>query len=263
MAQKEKKFAGRVPVETLKEWGFNVESIQRNDEIWNDLESGRKTKQLLRFSIKLNNMDKEVPVVCRVHLYEDKDGKVIPFLHTVRASIDASNYKGHDFTKAEAEELFKKGQIRKPVLLQIGNNTKPCLVGVDRETKEIIHVPVENIHVKNNLLGAEIKEDQIAIIKNGGLIVVEGMVKNGVPLEPIAIRFDLNKDVNWGALSFTKATPELLQEARRDLEEYHQESKGTKQIVDISPDIRNKMLEAIDNNQAKKEKNNKNKGRGI
>ena len=76
-------------------------------------------------------------------------------------------------------------------------------------------------------------------------------------LEPIAIRFDLNKDVNWGALSFTKATPELLQEARRDLEEYHQESKGTKQTVDISPDIRNKMLEAIDNNQAKKEKNNR------
>ena len=50
---------------------------------------------------------------------------------------------------------------------------------------------------------------------------------------------------------------------KRDLEEYHQESKGTKQTVDISPDIRNKMLEAIDNNQAKKEKNNKNKGRGI
>ena len=105
---------------------------------------------------------------------------------------------------------------------------RQCLVGVDRETKEIIHVPVENIHVKNNLLGAEVKEEQIAIIKNGGLIVVEGMVKNGATLEPMAIRFDLNKDVNWGALSFTKATPELLQEARRDLEEYRQVPKGTK-----------------------------------
>ena len=56
MAQKEKKFAGRVPVETLKEWGFNVENIQRNDEIWDDLESGRKTKQLLKFSVKLSNI---------------------------------------------------------------------------------------------------------------------------------------------------------------------------------------------------------------
>ncbi len=46
---KKKKFAGRVPVETLKEWGFNVESIQRNDEIWNDLESGRKQNNFLHF----------------------------------------------------------------------------------------------------------------------------------------------------------------------------------------------------------------------
>ena len=82
--------------------------------------------------------------------------------------------------------------------MQIGNNTKPCLVGVDRETKEIIHVPVENIHVKNNLLGAEIKEDQIAIIKMEDSSLWRAWLKNGVPLEPIAIRFDLNKDVNWG-----------------------------------------------------------------
>ncbi len=57
-------------------------------------------------------MDKEVPVVCRVHLYEDKDGKVIPFLHTVRASIDASNYWGMILQRLKPKNYSKRGKLQ-------------------------------------------------------------------------------------------------------------------------------------------------------
>ena len=129
----EKKFTGSAVEEALKDVGINVASLKANERVWEQIEAGLKT-DMITLTVKLKNVDREIPMAARIHLYENKDGKLDIFIHSVRNRIDVGQHKGHEFTKAEQSQLFNNAQLDHPVLLKLGDRLESCLVGIDKGT---------------------------------------------------------------------------------------------------------------------------------
>lgn len=209
MAKNEKNL--QVPEEVLTSFGIDVETLKKNEKIWSALTKGEKTPLL---SLKGRVGERNIPVSAKLHLWENTEGVQVS-IHPVQSSINLRPYKGHEFTAAEKAMLLSsdQAQISHPVELTLGSKTMPCLIGVDQDTKEIIHLPTQNVYVPEKILGIPISKEMRETIQNGGKILMEGLKKEEKKFDAV-VSFSFATNNGKGSLVFPSPTPKLLQEVR-------------------------------------------------
>lgn len=208
MAQEKKLI---IPTEVLNGLGLNMTALEKDEETLRALESGAKTKLL---QVKGVCNGKEIPFAARIHLWEDATGAVHPYIHPVQPTLYLGKYKGHEFTKEEKSMLLQDDMITHPVNLKFKDKEVSCLVGVDKDTKEIVHVPTSNVYIQDKLLGVNISKEQKEIIKNGGKIYVPEFTRTNGETFASVLQFSFSKNNGAGGLLFRTPTPKLIQEAR-------------------------------------------------
>ena len=212
MAKEVKKL--QVPEEDLKALGLDVNYIKEHDaDTWKALESGKKTKLL---SLTADFGVQKISTAARIHLWEDAAGNVKPYIHTVRPTVNLSPYKGYEFSKEDMGMLLNENRhmLNHPVMLKFGEKNIQCLVGVDKETNEIIHIPTNNIYIHNECFGREISPEEKTILKNGGCIYGTFQFNDKEEPKEAIVRFDINKNNTQGGLKYLTPNPRLIQEAR-------------------------------------------------
>ena len=169
----------------------------------------------LLLSLKGECGGKTIYFAGKIHLWEDKNGDVHPYIHTVRPQISKGEYKGYAFSKEEQDMLLNNGQISNPINLTFGEKTYACLVGVDPETKEVIHTLCSNIYISDEILGRRISLEEKQKIQQGQEIFLQGFTNKstGEKFDAV-VSFSFSKNSGEGGLTFKKPTPNKLQELR-------------------------------------------------
>lgn len=105
------------------------------------------------------------------------DGQVILGVHGIRKEPELSRpYFGHNFTEEEKKNLRESGNLGHPVDLNLrGGTYEKCLVSIDRNTNELVAVRQENVLIPNSIKGVTLDPDEIAKLKNGEPVFVDGM----------------------------------------------------------------------------------------
>lgn len=202
----------QVPEEALKALGIDIEKLKEDPKTWEALEKGEKTKLL---SLKGECAGRSIHFAAKIHLWEDNNGQVRPYIHSVYSKVPLGEYKNHEFSKKEMSMLVNKGQIDDPVMLKFGDKEYKCLVGVDPETREIVHVLCSNINLSDTILGVNVTKEQKEIIKNGGKILLEGLKdKDSMKKYDAIVSFSFAKNPGKGGISFRTPTAKELQELR-------------------------------------------------
>ena len=206
----------QIPEEKLIALGIDVVYLKEHDPAtMQALESGRKTKLL---SLTADFGGQKINTAAKIHLWEDANGEVIPFIHTVRPTVNLKSLesKGQMFAPDEVTMLLDKtnGMLPYPLELNFSGKRVDCLIGVDFETREIVFKPVSNVFVPKAILGVDISQGQKEIVQNGGKILLTGLTpKEGDPYNAI-VHYSFNKNNGDGGLAFKVPTPKLIQEVR-------------------------------------------------
>lgn len=105
------------------------------------------------------------------------DGQVILGVHGIRKEPELSRpYFGHNFTEEEKKNLRESGNLGHPVDLNLrGGTYEKRLVSIDRNTNELVAVRQENVLIPNSIKGVTLDPDEIAKLKNGEPVFVDGM----------------------------------------------------------------------------------------
>lgn len=104
--------------------------------------------------------------------------QVILGIHGIRKEPELGHpYFGHNFTEEEKKNLKETGNLGHPIDLNLrGNTYEPCLVSTDRNTNELVAVRQENVYIPNDIKGVTLAPDEIAKLKNGEPVFVDGMI---------------------------------------------------------------------------------------
>lgn len=204
MAKEMKKI--EIPEGLFEKYGLSNDELKKNPEIWEALISGKKTPLL---TLKVNVEGTQLPVAAKLRVYEDK-GNIHGYVHTVNANVDLRPYKDHAFSKKEMGMLLsEEGQIKYPINLRFGEKEITCLVGIDKDTKEIIHKPIAMIPVRSEIMGVDMTPHK-KILQNGGKVYIENFTRSDGTKFSAVVSFNLHKD----GLTFQTPTPTLLQDVR-------------------------------------------------
>lgn len=215
---------------TLEEIGIKVENLDEQDRAM--LENGEKSRLFNDLKIKLPS-GKEVPFAGKIHLWKDQDGNVQYYVHSVRAEPILSKYQGYEFNQEEQKQLREQGQVDHPVVLSFKGKEHTCMIGIDPETREVMHVPCQNIYIPPTILGRKISDDERMAIQKGGKVYLENLQKEGKTFDAI-VSFSFSKNPGKGGLSFKTPSPTELQTIRKgslvETNEQRQASKEKKEV---------------------------------
>lgn len=254
-----KKEALQIPEETLKALGIDLDYLKEKEpKTIEALEGGKRTPLLYVDGIF---GDQKRRTAARIHLYENKEGKIEAYLHTVqpKVSLKPLEAKGFEPTNKEAAMLIDGNTLPYTVELKLGEKDVDCVVGVDPETREVRYIPKTAIHISETILGVDLSKKDRDIIRQGGKVHVEGFTpkEEGEKFNAV-VSFSFSKNNGEGGIVIQTPTPKLLQLARLSAE--LSEGKGEKKDEDIKKEQKEEKKEDL--NKSQKENKNKEKKKG-
>ena len=139
---------------------------------------GYKTNKLVPLNINIEGVVRG-KADARLSFTTDANGQVVLAVHGIRQKPELNYpYFGHVFKEDEKKTLLETGNLGHAVeLLLPGSNAyEPCLVSIDRDTNELVCVRQSQVHILEEVKGVKLNADEIAKLKNGEPIYVEGMI---------------------------------------------------------------------------------------
>lgn len=160
----------------LDEMGISKEMlIQRG--LLDQLLKGYKTNQLVPLSI--NTGAAYIRMEARLSLMPDQEGLRL-YINGVRQAPDLDrSYMGHVFSDEDKRNLRETGNMGRSVELR-GRDGQyhEALVSIDKLTNELVAVKKENVFIPEEIRGVKLTPDEIADLKDGKEIYLEGMLSN-------------------------------------------------------------------------------------
>ena len=160
--------------EALGKVGVSKEMLEQSGAL-DSMLKGYKTNKTIPLTL---NIDGVMTAKLDTRLsFISTDGQVILGVHGIRKEPELSRpYFGHNFTEEEKKNLRESGNLGHPVDLNLrGGTYEKCLVSIDRNTNELVAVRQENVLIPNSIKGVTLAPDEIAKLKNGEPVFVDGM----------------------------------------------------------------------------------------
>ena len=160
--------------EALGKVGVSKEMLEQSGAL-DSMLKGYKTNKTIPLTL---NIDGGMTAELDARLsFISTDGQVILGVHGIRKEPELSRpYFGHNFTEEEKKNLRESGNLGHPVDLNLrGGTYEKCLVSIDRNTNELVAVRQENVLIPNSIKGVTLAPDEIAKLKNGEPVFVDGM----------------------------------------------------------------------------------------
>ena len=160
--------------EALGKVGVSKEMLEQSGAL-DSMLKGYKTNKTIPLTL---NIDGVMTAKLDARLsFISTDGQVILGVHGIRKEPELSRpYFGHNFTEEEKKNLRESGNLGHPVDLNLrGGTYEKCLVSIDRNTNELVAVRQENVLIPNSIKGVTLNPDEIAKLKNGEPVFVDGM----------------------------------------------------------------------------------------
>lgn len=160
--------------EALGKVGVSKEMLEQSGSL-DSMLKGYKTNKTIPLTL---NIDGVMTAKLDARLsFISTDGQVILGVHGIRKEPELSRpYFGHNFTEEEKKNLRESGNLGHPVDLNLrGGTYEKCLVSIDRNTNELMAVRQENVLIPGSIKGVTLDPDEIAKLKNGEPVFVDGM----------------------------------------------------------------------------------------
>lgn len=160
--------------EALGKVGISKDMLEQSGAL-DSMLKGYKTNKTIPLTL---NIDGVMTAKLDARLsFISTDGQVILGVHGIRKEPELSRpYFGHNFTEEEKKNLRESGNLGHPVDLNLRSGTyEKCLVSIDRNTNELVAVRQENVLIPNSIKGVTLAPDEIAKLKNGEPVFVDGM----------------------------------------------------------------------------------------
>lgn len=156
----------KIDWDTFKQnWGVDREMLVKTGNLDKMLNYGKSGLLKIQPTIA----DEKIVVEARLSLRQDKDGniKLVPHPVHLEPELD-KEYRGHQFTASDKEQLLKTGNLGRVVELNGKDGAKiPSFVSLDRLTNEIVSIPAERIRIKSNIGRTQLTAEEIATLRNG------------------------------------------------------------------------------------------------
>lgn len=164
--------------EISERWGIDLSALEQSG----DWERMRRygLSRLIECNPEIGGI--RVPMQARLSLRENPDGTVSLVPHPIRRSPNLDGYLNVKFTPEDQENLKKTGNLGRvaDVVDPATGELAASYVSIDRLTNETVSVPVRDIRIPQEVLGAALDDKQQAALARGEGVYVEGMTsKNG------------------------------------------------------------------------------------
>ncbi|WP_455674427.1 DUF3945 domain-containing protein [Phocaeicola sp.] len=169
--------------DALEKMGISKVSLEQQG-LLDAMLKGYKTNKLVPLTLTLPGAKAKLDA--RLSFITMPDGQVGLGIHGIRKEPELERpYFGHIFTEEDKKNLRETGNMGHVADLNLGGGTyTPCLISIDRNTNELVAVRQENVYIQNEIRGVKLTADEIAALKEGQPIFVDGMIsKNGKPFD--------------------------------------------------------------------------------
>ena len=137
-----------------------------------------------------------VAMQARLSLRENPDGTVSLVPHPIRRAPNYDEYLNVKFTEEDRDNLKKTGNLGRvaKVVDPVTGELLPSFISIDRVTNETVSVPVRDINIPQEVLGAALDDKQQAALARGEGVYVEGMTsKNNGKVFNATIQINADK----------------------------------------------------------------------
>ena len=153
-----------------EKFGISKEVLERTGAKDNMLNFGKSG--LLDVTMLI--YDQKVKAAARLQLTRLPDGTYSVLPHFVRKEqkLENADYMGYTFTKEDAKALKETGNLGKVVpLFNVKDNTmQDCFVSYDKQTNELVHYPVNKLHLRESVGNVKFTPEEMALLKQGGIV---------------------------------------------------------------------------------------------
>ncbi|MFI3306851.1 MAG: DUF4099 domain-containing protein [Rikenellaceae bacterium] len=160
----------RIDWESLqKSWGINREALEQSGDLKKMLNFGKS--DLVAVSPKFGEEQFNLDARLSFRRLEDGNIRVVP--HFVRSEPNLKQeFFGHTFSAEDRDNLLKTGNMGRVVPLKSPTSEQhiPSLVSIDRQTNDIVALPLSKVRVPNKIGTTPITEQEQAELKAGRAI---------------------------------------------------------------------------------------------
>ena len=159
--------------EVAERWGIDLAALEQSGDLERMRNYGKS--RLIDCNPEIGGI--RVPMQARLSLRENPDGTVSLVPHPIRRAPNLDEYLNVKFTPEDQENLKKTGNLGRVVEVAdpATGELLPSFVSIDRITNETVSVPVRDINIPQEVLGAVLDDKQQAALARGEGVYVEGM----------------------------------------------------------------------------------------
>ncbi len=159
--------------EVAERWGIDLAALEQSG----DLERMRNYSKSRLIDCNPEIGGVRVAMQARLSLRENSDGTVSLVPHPIRRAPNYDEYLNVKFTAEDRDNLKKTGNLGRvaEVVDPATGELLPSFISIDRVTNETVSVPVRDINIPQEVLGAALDDKQQAALAKGEGVYVEGM----------------------------------------------------------------------------------------
>lgn len=150
-------------------WGVDREQLEKSGDLEKMLNYGKSGLMKIQPTLAGEKMELDA----RLSLRTDANGnvKLVPHFIHLEPNLE-KEYRGYQFTNADKEQLLKTGNLGRIVELNGKDRQKiPSYVSLDRQTNEIVSMPVDRLRIKGNIGKTVLTKEEIETLKSGQPII--------------------------------------------------------------------------------------------
>ncbi len=151
-----------------KNWGISREALEQSGDLKKMLNFGKS--DLVAVSPKFG--DEQFNLDARLSFRRSEDGNIRIVPHFVRSEPNLKQeFFGHTFSAEDRDNLLKTGNMGRTVALQGASGWMgQSYISIDRQTNEVVAVPLSKVRIPNKIGTTPITEQEQAELKAGRAI---------------------------------------------------------------------------------------------
>jgi len=178
--------------EVADRWGIDLAALEQSGDLERMRNYGKS--RLIDCNPEIGGI--RVAMQARLSLRENPDGTVSLVPHPIRRAPNYDEYLNVKFTEEDRDNLKKTGNLGRvaKVVDPVTGELLPSFISIDRVTNETVSVPVRDINIPQEVLGAALDDKQQAALARGEGVYVEGMTsKNNGKVFNATIQINADK----------------------------------------------------------------------
>lgn len=161
--------------EMEERWGVKRDALVESGSLEKMLHYGKSPK-LIQCNPTIDGIS--FPLQARLSFKEQADGSIALVPHPIRHEAKLDEYRGVKFTAEDQESLKRTGNLGRvaEVVDKTTGEIIPSYISIDRQTNELVSIPVKNVRLPEEIKGVTLDKEQQAALAEGKGVYVEGMI---------------------------------------------------------------------------------------